>query len=68
MKESSFSELNSSRSINQSFDSAIENNEIFSGLLWESWRCRVTYQEIISYKKSDDLPITEMAVRMKDKL
>ena len=29
MKESSFSELNSSRSINQSFDSAIQNNEIF---------------------------------------
>lgn len=30
MKESSFSELNSSRSINQSFDSTIENNEIFN--------------------------------------
>tara|TARA_B100000886_G_scaffold337404_1_gene298041 strand:- start:368 stop:1570 length:1203 start_codon:yes stop_codon:yes gene_type:complete len=30
MKESSFSELNSSRSINQSFDSTFENNEIFS--------------------------------------
>ena len=29
MKESSISELNSSRSINQSFDSAIQNNEIF---------------------------------------
>ena len=29
MKESSFSELNSSRSINQSFDSEIQNNEIF---------------------------------------
>ena len=30
MKESSFSELNSSGSINQSFDSTFENNEIFS--------------------------------------
>ena len=30
MKESSFSELNSSRSINQSFDSTIENNKIFN--------------------------------------
>ena len=29
MKESSFSELNSSRSINQSFGSAIQDNEIF---------------------------------------
>src|SRR5210317_368436 len=30
MKESSFSDLNSSRSINQSFDSAIHNNEIIN--------------------------------------
>ena len=56
------------RIANYGIDSKIENNEIFSGLLWESWCGIVTYQEIISYKKSDDLPVIEMAVRMKDKL
>ena len=44
------------RIANYGSDSKIENNEIFSGLIWES------------YKNSDDSSVIEMAVRMKDKL